>query len=267
MALYPVFHRWSTTPIVLVEAGSFPRALELAVERGVRLLYCDLKGVIAPGAMLCGADLRGADMSSTVLSGVNLEEADLRTTMLMASFLQEALLSRADLRDADLRRADLRVANLEKALLVGADLRGALFYGARFEGAILDWRFRGIPLELLRQGRTGQGSASEAVAAPAKEDDERPFAWLKELLIRRSKADWALDVLSRYVRPGDNAPELLRRLAADALSLEGTPARTSLEATPSEEDQFPVPGRSPKLWTRRHAAHGTPIVCRRVERD
>jgi hypothetical protein len=263
MALYPIFHRWSTIPIGLVEAGSFPRGLELAVERGVRLLYSDLKGVIAPGAMLRGADLRGADLSNTILSGVNLEEADLRTAILSGSFLQEASLCYADLSDADLRRADLRLANLENARLVGADLRCALFYGSRLEGAIPDWRFRGIADELLRQGHTSLRHAPEGVAAPALQDDERPFGWLKELLVRRSRADWALDVLSRYVHPEDNAPELLRRLAADALSEKAAPARAGLNGTgPEEVDSFPAPRTSPKLWTRRHAASEPPIVCR-----
>ena len=48
MALYPIFHRWSVTPIVLVEATSFTRALEQATERHVKLRYADLRGIVAP---------------------------------------------------------------------------------------------------------------------------------------------------------------------------------------------------------------------------
>ena len=60
MALYPIFHRWSVTPIVLVEATSFTRALEQATERHVKLRYADLRGIVAPGAALEGADLGSA---------------------------------------------------------------------------------------------------------------------------------------------------------------------------------------------------------------
>ena len=171
MPLYTILHRWSATPIALVEAADFPRALALAVERRVKLLYADLEGTAAPWAALGGADLRGADLSHAELACANLQGADLRTARGVGTYLRRALLGRADLRQADLRQADLRLAGLEEARLVGADLRGTLLYGARLGGAVLDWRWSVIPLELLRQDRGAGRQGSKLVADLAFEDE------------------------------------------------------------------------------------------------
>jgi hypothetical protein len=252
MAHYPILHRWSSTPIVLVEAASFNRALEMAAQRQVMLRYANLQGVVAPGVVLEGADLRGADLSSAILPGARLQAADLRSAKLAGTFLQEALLRKADLREADLRRADLRAANLEGARLVGADFRGALFYGSRLNGAILDWRWSGIPLELLRQGRSAGEDERIVEINPLAADDPRPFAWLKAILAHGSKGDRALEVLSRHIRPGDNAPELLRILAAD--TLRSPVAGTGAQAHGDFPELGPLLQRStasPMLWTSR----------------
>jgi hypothetical protein len=191
-------------------------------------------------------------LSSAILSGANLQAADLRSAKLAGTFLQEGLLRNADLRDADLRRADLRAANLEEVRLVGADLRGALFYGSRLNGAVLDWRWSGIPLELLRQGRDGAEDERDVVIDPQVADDRRPFAWLKAILSHGSKGDRSIEILSRHIRPGDNAPELLRRLAADALR--SPAAGTGAEANRDFRELGPLRQRSttsPMLWTSR----------------
>ena len=52
MPIYQIIHRWNAKLIALVEAETYERALELAVERGVRLLYADLKGVELRGIPL-----------------------------------------------------------------------------------------------------------------------------------------------------------------------------------------------------------------------
>jgi Pentapeptide repeats (8 copies) len=260
MALYPILHRWSTTPIALVEASSFARALEVAVGRQVTLRYADLRGTVAPGVLLDGADLGGVDLSNSILPGARLRAARLRSGRLAGAFLQEADLGEADLRDADLRVADLRVANLEGARLVGADLRGALVYGSKFAGAVVDWRWSGIPLEILRQELSGD-DARGLVINPPTDDAERPFAWLKAILSQGARARGALRVLSRYIRPEDNAPELLRRLAADTFP--GAVALADDTAFGSDIGPLsPAPAAPPMLWTRRRAARTRPIVCR-----
>jgi hypothetical protein len=230
MPIYQIFHRWRMTPIAVVEAETSLRAVELAVRRRVSLLYSDLAGADLRGALLDGADLRAADMSHARLAGCRLGKADLRAARLFGADLGGAFLDAADLRHADLRRADLRNASLRGARLVGSDLRGALLNAARLEGAILDWRWSVVALELLRD-RLGD-AASPVLTDLAFEDDERPFAWLKVLTRHRSQAERILGLLSEHIRPGDNAPGLLRNLVADLAPGEPGPssARAPAEA-------------------------------------
>ena len=119
MSSYPIFHRWSTRLIALVEAETYPQALELVVARRVKMLYAGLKGVRVPGAVLSEGDFRGADLSHADLAGINLYKADLRAASLLETNLRQAILKTADLRQADLRGADLRYASLEGASLWG----------------------------------------------------------------------------------------------------------------------------------------------------
>ncbi len=249
MPTYPIFHRWSARLIAMVEAETYPRALELAVARGVRMLYADLKGVKVRGTSLTEGDFRGAELSHAEMAGVNLEKADLRAARLLETDLRQAFLSTADLRQADLRGADLRYANLEGAHLVGADLRSALLTGARLERATLDWRWSPVAVELLRQDGVGSSAASKIMAELAFQEDVRPFCWLSVLIRHGAQASAALGVFSKHIRLGDNAPELLRRLAAD------------LPAGSVEAVTAPPPS-SPLLWTRR-TRRSEPVIVRK----
>ncbi len=249
MPTYPIFHRWSARRIAMVEAETYPRALELAVAQGVRMLYADLRGVKVRGASLTEGDFRGAELSHAVLAGVNLEKADLRAARLLETDLRRAFLRTVDLRQADLRGADMRYASLEGARLVGADLRGALLTGACLDRAILDWRWSPVAVELLRQDGVGSTAASKVMADLAFQEDVGPFCWIRVLIRHRAQASAALGVFSKHIRPGDNAPELLRRLAAD------------LPAGSAEAVTAP-PLSSPLLWTRR-AGRNEPVIIRR----
>ena len=213
------------------------------------MLYADLKGVKLRGISLTKGDFRGAEMSHAELTDVNLENADLRAAKLIETDLRQAVLRTADLRQADLRGADLRYASLEGAQLVGADLRCGLLTGARLERAILDWRWSPIAVELLRQDGVGSIAASKVMAELAFQEDVRPFHWLRVLIRRGSQASTALRVFSRHIRPGDNAPELLRRLAGD------------LPAGSAEEVTAPA-SSSPLLWTLR-AGRNVPAISRK----
>jgi hypothetical protein len=91
----------------------------------------------------------------------------------------------------------------------------------------------------------------------------RPFAWLKKILAQGSNGDQALAILCRHIRPGDNAPELLRRLAADTLP---APTFVARGATLDERPDGGAVGQgstsSPMLWTRRGSARAKPIPCK-----
>jgi hypothetical protein len=267
MPLYPIFHRYGAAPIAVVEAETCREAFEYAVRRGTRLVYADLKGIDLPLAFLPRADLRGADLRAARLAGACLHKADLRAARLEGAVLLHACLWNTDLRHADLREADLRLANLAEARLVGADLRGTLLVGAKLDGAILDWRWSTVALELLRRARDLPGDALPALAELAFHDDARPYSWLKILLGQGSCASWALGVLSRHLRQGDNAPELLRRLAADVAVDAGRVQALlgSAGAGAGLDDSQPIcspdaPSPSPVLWIRRHGDAGPTVL-------
>jgi uncharacterized protein YjbI with pentapeptide repeats len=224
------------------------------------LMEVDLAGIDLRGAFLAGADLRGSGLAGSDLTGCYLRGADLRGADLREAGLAHAFLGSADLRRADLREADLSRADLRGASLVGADLRGAVFTCARLEGSLCDWRWGAIPAELLRQQHGPPSGSSELVVALAFHDDPTPWSWLKLLAGRGHVADWALGVLAGWIRDGDNAPELLRSLAADAASgrapadreesrLGGSDATARQAASPTD-----LPSTSQVMWTRKKAA-------------
>lgn len=218
MAIYLIQHRWTHHELAVIEAPSYARALEWAARRGMSLMDVDLAGIDLRGGFLAGADLRGSGLSSTDLTGCYLRGADLRGADLRGACLAHAFLGSADLRRADLREAVLSRADLRGASLVGADFRGAVFTCARLEGAICDWRWSAIPAELLRQQQGPSAGGSELVVALAFHDDPAPWSWLKLLAGHGPATDWALGILAGWIREGDNAPGLLRSLAADAAS-------------------------------------------------
>jgi hypothetical protein len=239
MSIHPMYRRWKPTPFAFVEADGLPRAVEEAARGGVDLTYADLRGLVAPGVFLPDADLRGVDLSASGLAGGYLRRADLRSSALADADLSGASLREADLRNADLRNADLRRADLRDARFSGADLRGARLTGARIDGAVIDWRWSAFAVELLRRDAGCRGDALRLVVELAFEHDERPFGWLRPLARRAGVLEWAFAALGRAILAGDNAPELLRRLAADTL----TDAPTAAYAPPAQLH-----------WTRRTSA-------------
>ena len=195
MAIHTLSRRWRTGTLAVVQAESLGRAVELAVGAGVPLTYADLPGCQAPCASLIGVDLRGADLTDADLRGADLRQADLR--------------------GADLTRADLRDADLHQARFQKADLKGAMLTGACLDEAVLDWRRPAFAVELLRRDPGCRGDALNLTFEIALETDDRPHAWLRLIFARPSLIDWAAAVLGRALVPGDDAPEILRKLADD----------------------------------------------------
>jgi hypothetical protein len=207
MAFHEMYRRWKTRPFAILEAEGRSEAVETAARTGIDLTYADFRGLFAPGCFLPGADLRGADLTGADLSGGYLRKADLRSSILVG----------ANLAGARIREADLRHADLRKAVFTGADVRGIRLAGARMEGTTIDWRWSGFAVELLSRDRDCRGDALRLVAELAFDDDRRPFGWLRTLLRDAASLEWALGVLGRAIAPRDNAPDLLRRLTADAV--------------------------------------------------
>jgi len=208
MPIHLIRHAGTGRELAAIEAPTYARAVEWALRRGMSLMDAAMAGCDLRGAFLAGADLRYAVMVGCDLRGAYLRRASLFGADLREARLSDAILPGADLRLAGLRDADLSRADLRHASLVGADLRGSILVNAKLDGAILDWRWSEVPIEVLRRLRHGS-AYTPAIARLALAGDERPWAWLETL----RTCGGALGVLSRFVRPGDNAPAELRRYA------------------------------------------------------
>ena len=118
------------------------------------------------------------------------------------------------------------------------------------------------PGAVARVSATVPVTPSPGLAELAFHDDARPYSWLKVLLGQGSHAGWVLGVLSRHLRPGDNAPELLRRLASRRCRrCKAMRWPCSARTAPSLINAQPIvspdaPATSPVLWIRRHGAAG-----------
>jgi Pentapeptide repeats (8 copies) len=271
MATYLIRHRWTRRELAAIEAPTYARALEWAARCGMSLIDVDLAGTMLRGSFLAGADFRGAGLSAADLSGCYLRRADLRGADLRGARLAHAFLGGADLRQADLREADLSRADLRGTILVGADLRGTILTGACLTDALCDWRWSAVPAELLRQQRGASPEVSRLVVDMAFHDDPGPGSWLK-LLAGHGGADRALDILAGSVREGDNAPDLLRCLAADAANgrdqtvqpcrmparraenLVGPDCSGATGSAPQPSVSADLGSAPQMLWTRRHAS-------------
>ncbi len=169
-----------------------------------------------PGANLTGAKLRWANLSGAYLREADLREADLSGADLRGAFLRGANLSGADLSGADLRwaflrRADLRWANLSWADLSGADLSGAFLRRADLSGAVVSWQSHDMIAEILRRAAADNPARRMLAGLILIGRD-----WCRDkflaLDIDPALREWALDELRQWVRPGDNAPEILKAI-------------------------------------------------------
>ena len=144
-----------------------------------------------PGANLTGADLSGADLGGAFLHGADLSGADLGGAFLSGAFLHGADLSGADLSGADLGDADLS----------GADL----------SGAVVSWQSHDMIAEILRRA-AADNPARRMLAGLIL--ISRDWCWDEFLAldIDSELRRWALDELRQWVRPGDNAPEILKAI-------------------------------------------------------
>lgn len=213
MACHAIMARGTGDLLLVVQGASFSRALEHAARSGAGLAGADLKGRDLAAAFLYRAGLAGADLTGSDLAGAYLRESDLRRAGLRGAGLKGAFLKGADLRGADLRGADLTRADLRGAALAGADFGGARLDRARLDGAILDWRSSAVAAELLHQDLSVAQGGPLVVFDLAFHGDGPAYSWLDRLLAHDAKTE-ALAALARRVRPGDDAPRLLRRLAA-----------------------------------------------------
>ena len=97
------------------------------------------------------------------------------------------------------------------ANLTGADLSGAFLRGADLSGAEVSWQSHDMIAEILRRA-AGANPARRMLAGLVL--ISRDWCWDEFLAldIDSELRRWALDELRQWVRPGDNAPEILKAI-------------------------------------------------------
>ncbi len=160
-----------------------------------------------------GCNLRHADLSHADLWHANLWHADLWHADLSHANLRHADLSHADLSQADLSQADLSHADLSHADLWHANLWHAdLWHAADLSDApIINFNSHQLISEILLRAAGDNVDRRMVVGLIHISPD---WCWEEFLGLTHPQRQWALEELAKWVKDGDNAPEILKRMAA-----------------------------------------------------
>ncbi len=115
---------------------------------------------------------------------------------------------RANLRNTNLWGANLQGANLRYAILCGTYLSGA-----NLLGAILNWHSHTLLSEILRRSAGDSVERRMLAGLIAVSTD---WCWDKFLSLEHLEKAWAINELSKWVQPGDGAPDVIRAAARAA---------------------------------------------------
>lgn len=208
--------RWSNAVLFEADADDIREALYQAIKARVDLRAADLRGarlvgLHLPEACLPQVDFRGADLARAAFS-----RADLHGANFNGARLHEADFENAALAGASFARAELHAARLRGTDLGKSDFEGAELVKADFTGAILPWQSHDVLAELLRRAAR-RDVAKLKVAGLVLVSRDR--CWGDFVALDDPLKEWALGTLAAYVRPGDGAPEELRRYAEGRAAL------------------------------------------------
>ena len=173
---FEIKHRYTDAVLYSGRHASLRAALEAAVAAGANLDCANLDGAALEGANLTRANLDGANLTGAALDGANLDCANLA--------------------GAALEGANLEGANLTRAALTGANLTRAA----------INWQSHWLLSELLWRNADSPSREQLAAWIGRKAD----WCWGEWLGLDHPDRAWALATLTRYVRDGDNAPDILR---------------------------------------------------------
>ena len=140
----------------------------------------------------------------------DLSRADLSRANLRWANLSRADLSGANLSRADLRWADLSGANLSGADLTGVDLTGVDLTGADLSGITVAWQSHDLLAEILRRA-AGDNVARRMLAGLILISPDWCWDAFLALDIDPALRNWALTQLRRWIKDGDDAPEVLKQ--------------------------------------------------------
>ncbi len=123
---------------------------------------------------------------------------------------ERADLGGADLRGADLHGADLRGVYLHGAYLHGADLRGADLGGVSLGDITVNWISHDLIAEILKREAGDHIGKLQAAGLILVSRDK---CWDELLALKVPHKKWALRTLAKWVKEGDGAPEVLKKLS------------------------------------------------------
>lgn len=171
-------------------------SLQEADLRWEDLQGADLQNAVLYGAKLQGAKLRGSDLQNTDLRNADLHHADLQGSKLQGSMLQ----------GCDLRWANLRGASLQNANLQGSHLWGVDLYLANLRGITVNWKSHTLIAEILSRAASNTLQLSLAGLVLLKSE----WCWEDFIEAGHPEAQFAINELRRWIKPGDNYPDCLR---------------------------------------------------------
>lgn len=170
------------------------------------LRYSNMKVADLTEARLTGANLEYANLRNSILVSANLECTNLRYAVLRNADITDASLSKADLTHALLVCSNLRYANLRNTNLSYANLDYTHLVYAILDGAMLNWNSHALISEILwRVSGDNQNRGTLATFIARKTD----WCWDDWLAFEHPEKEWALEELRKWVKEGDNAPEVL----------------------------------------------------------
>ena len=144
-------------------------------------------------------DLRGANLRSAYLRGADVSGANVRG---------------ADVSGANVRGADLSGTNLHSTILRGTDLRDA-----DLSNVTMSWSSHTLIAERLRQAATTALQYALAGWIAIGSDDK---GMCYDYYLRetdndywRDTREWALDLMSSWVKDEDDVPEILARACSE----------------------------------------------------
>lgn len=133
-------------------------------------------------AYLLGADLRYAILDGAILDGALLQGANLQGASLRFAYLRFAYLGHANLRDVDL------------------------------QGARLSWSSHNLLSEILWRAADTESRQMLAAFVGRKTD----WCWDEWETWQHPEREWALAELAKWVRDGDDAPEIVLRAKGES---------------------------------------------------
>lgn len=163
--------------------------------------FANLCSINLENANLSAACLRNAEFYQAQMKNVNLSGAFLYSARLVDANLEKANLRNTNFESANLKRANLRYANLTHSYLEGATLRDAFL-----EGIIVNWNSHCLISEILWRASGDNLNRQILAALIGRKLD---WCWSDWLALDLLEKEWAITELRKWVKEGDDAPEIL----------------------------------------------------------